>query len=267
MSGTWIEITDARGTRRVPLGSARTRLGGGDAEVELSHVGEDQLHVFGEPLRAEFVGRGAPPFCDGEPVRERTLRPGDAIEWAGSRMVVGREASLEELHEPSPAASSAPPQAASPAGFDARTWARARAGLVVDLGRADKKVVARWQTAVRERSFDADRAAEELLASAGPLDGALLRDRAGLLLRDFLMAPLLRGVRGAGRKARQQARGLLAMIVAQGLALVVFGVLVLAGLLLLRWKGHSVDAFLDTVVEAFGELPGPDGPADTAPGD
>jgi hypothetical protein len=82
----------------------------------------------------------------------------------------------------------------------------------------------------------------------GPDAERRLLERSGTLLRDFLMAPLLSGARGAARKAREKARGLVAYLVSQAVALLVFTLIVGAILLVLRSQGRSIDAFLDVVL-------------------
>ncbi len=281
MTERWIEITDANGTRREPLRAGLTRVGGGDAEVPLSGTGADELHLWDDPPRAVFVGAGAQPRCAGAPFAERGLAPGDRIEWAGALLEVGEdaakvgedaaevgetaaaEASLEEI-APAPAApvgsagtASAPLDMGGTGGTggvpttDAgeRTMARLRAGLLVDLGLSDPAVVKRWQRAVVDGSFDADLCAGAVAAAsrAAP-DDPRMRERAGRLLRDFVMAPTTRGARGASRRVRQAARGGVAFVLAQGIALFVYSVIVLVALLLLRVRDVSLDGFLDRIL-------------------
>jgi len=251
VTGRWIEITDASGTRREPLRAGLTRVGGGDAEVVLAGAGTDELHVWDDPPRAVFVGAGAQPRCAGAPFAERALAPGERIEWAGAVLVLGAgrvsEASLEEIVDPARAAAGA--GVAGTEGEGERTLARLRAGLLVDLGLTDAAVVKRWQRAVLDGSFDADLCAGAVAAaSRAGADDPRMRERAGRLLRDFVMAPTTRGARGAGRRVRQAARGGVAFVVAQGLALVVYSVIVLVALLLLRVRDVSLDGFLDRIL-------------------
>jgi hypothetical protein len=64
------------------------------------------------------------------------------------------------------------------------------------------------------------------------------------------MAPVQRGVRGAGRKMRTAARGGLAFLLAQAVAIVVYSLLVLAALLVTRsGSGRSIDAILDSILD------------------
>jgi len=256
MGSTWLIITQAGATRRARLAPGQTRVGGGDAEVTVHGVGSDQLHVWDQPLRVVFAGTGAPPFCGGKPVVERLLGPDEWIEWAGIRLDFEREAALEELHSPPAAAPRAAEEEGGQHPIDHRTWRRVQAGLLIDLGAADKKAMKRWQETVVAGSFEVDVASEEIIRSARELDTVLLRDRAGRLMRDFLMEPLTRGLRGAGRAARQRVKGVFAMILSQGLALLVYSLIVLLSMLFLRIKGTSYDGFFDAILGFFGASPG-----------
>lgn len=257
MTERWIEITDANGTRREPLRAGLTRVGAGDAEVVLSGAGADELHVWDDPPRAVFVGAGPQPRCAGAPFAERGLVAGDRIEWAGALLRIGEgpasEASLEEIVEPARAPAAPGPGADAPSagerGEGERTLARLRAGLLVDLGLTDPSVVKRWQRAVVDGSFDPDLCAGAVAAaSRAGADDSRMVERAGRLLRDFVMAPTTRGARGASRRVRQAARGGVAFVVAQGLALLVYSVIVLVALLLLRVRDVSLDGFLDRIL-------------------
>jgi hypothetical protein len=203
-----------------------------------------ELHVWNRPPRAIHLGRGESPTCAGQPFEERELRPGDRIQWAGHTLVYGGEAAgahqaeLEELTVP------APPRAAREP-----LSARVRAGLACELGIADAQAMKRWQQAVLAERFDADACARELLpAVPGAEAEQRLLERSGTLLRDFLMAPYLSGAAGARRKLREQGRSFVAFLVAQGLALLVFGLLVAASLLVARAGGTSIDALLDRIL-------------------
>ena len=75
-----------------------------------------------------------------------------------------------------------------------------------------------------------------------------MTERAGTLLRDFLMAPYLSGALGAGRKAKRGLKNVLAFLLAQLVALVVFCAIVAAILLVLRVRGESLDGWLDRLI-------------------
>ena len=270
----WIEITDATGTRRHQLGAAVTRIGAGDAEVTVAVAGRDQLHVTRDPLHVLFLGEGAPPFCGGAPFRERMCAPGEVVEWAGSRIRFTNDASLEEVATPAPAfvtpptletpapgasiGTAAPADAGSSTSHatDDPAWTRVRAGIYVDLGLADKKTVKRWQENVIAGSFSADDCARDIVASARPDDHGRVADRAGRLMRDFLMASTLKGVSGASRAVRSTTKKGIAFFIAQATALVVYSVIVLLCMLFLRIRGVSFDGFYDSILDLFRGLTG-----------
>lgn len=246
MSGGWLDIRGPAGSRREALLEGLTRIGGAGCEIVLAGAGDDQLHVWNRPPRAVFLGRGPKPVAGGQAFEERALRPGDAFEWAGHAFVYGGEAAsgdvatLEEL-----------PLASAPArdGPDSRLTLRLRAGLACDLGLVDGATAKRWREAVQAGNYDADACARELLARPLGTEGEQrLLERSGSLLRDFLMAPLLSGAAAARRKLRESSRGLVAFLLTQGLALVIFTLLILAALLVLRGQGKSIDGILDRLL-------------------
>lgn len=254
---SWLEITDANGSRRAPLSPGLTRIGGGQAEVSLPGVGGDQLHVQTDPLRVRFVGSGAPPFAGGAPFDERAFDLGEEIEWSGVHLrfdgVPPSSALLEEI---TPAETSSGSSGDSPlTEGERRVWQRMQAGLYADLRLANKKAAKAWQQKVLAGDYDADRCAEDLLESVGPGDELQLLERAGRLQRDFLMAPLASGVRGAGRSVRTATRSGIAFLLAQGLALLVYSLIVALALLFLRIRGASFDGFYDAILGVFGLAP------------
>lgn len=138
-----------------------------------------------------------------------------------------------------------------------RAWRRVKAGLLVEAGLADRRAAARWQEAVLAGRFDADRAAEELLAAPRvEATEAQLERRAGELARDLVMAPRMRGMSGAARKAREAGRRGIAWIVVQILVVLVFAGLFAASLLTARYVGHDLHAPLDRVLSLVGLAPG-----------
>jgi len=246
MSGSWLEISGPGGVRRAALQADTTRVGGGAAEVPLAGLGDEQLHFSVRPARVRFEGRGAPPRCAGVSFIERALRPGDRLEWAGYTLVYGGEAEegqlapLEEIAVPGEVVTSA---------SEDRLAQRVRAGIACELGLVERAAAQRWQTAVLEGRFEPDACARELLARAPTREGEeRMQARAGLLLRDFVMASHLSGAKGAGRKLRGGLRNLAAFLLAQLVALLVFTGIVVAILLVLRSKGESLDALLDRVI-------------------
>lgn len=242
MSGSWLDIEGPRGARREALADGLTRIGGVGCDIRLDPAGEGELQVWNRPPRMLYLGRGARPTSGGKAFDELALRPGERVQWAGHVLVYGGEvapsdeAALEELPLAAPVVDPS----------SARFSARVRAGLALDLGLVDAPVAKRWRENVLGERFDADACARELLPGAlAPEVEQRLLERSGTLLRDFLMAALLDGSAGARRRAREKARGLAAFLITQGLALVVFTLLVLAALLLVRAKGTSLDALLD----------------------
>lgn len=249
MSPGWLEIGGgAGGTRRVALREGLTRLGGTGADVPVEDVGSDELHVWDDPPRAIFVGDGERPSCNGAAFDEVPLHGGDEIRWRSVRIRFDAgEAGRARLEALDPA----PVDVASGALSERErvAWRRLRAGLVIDQGLADRATVRRWQNAVRDGSFDAGACAREIEAHiTGVPDEERLVLRAGQMLRDFVMVSVQRGVQGTGRRARQAARSGAAFLIAQGTALAVFALIVLAAALLLRLRGTSIDGILDRLL-------------------
>lgn len=250
MSGAWLELHSEGGVRREALRAGLTRVGGGKAEVPLAGVGVDQITLWDQPPRARFEGRGRAPLLNGVALTEATLSAGDRIDWAGVTLVFGTsaperpEATLEELAPPTvPVTLAATPDVAG------RLAARLRSGLACELGLADRAALKRWQEAVLAGRFEPDACARELLVAPLPAEAEQrLVDRSGTLLRDFVMAAYLTGTKGAGRKLRGGLRNLVAFLLAQAFALLVFSAIVAAILLVLRVKGESLDGWLDRVI-------------------
>ncbi len=131
-------------------------------------------------------------------------------------------------------------------------WAWLHAGLAVELGLADAAAARAVQASVRERAFRPAEA-HALLAKAGlpPADDPRIQQRAGRLMVDLVMAPTVRGMRGAARKGRGCVRQVGAFAVVQGLGFVLFAVVILGLLIVLRAGGHGIDAFLDGLLERW----------------
>jgi hypothetical protein len=131
-----------------------------------------------------------------------------------------------------------------------RVWMRLVAGLWVDTGLADARVVRAGQKAVLAKGFDADAFAQDVLAAAPERIDARLVERAGQLGRDLLMMPLQRGMNGAMRKARQSGRRGLAFLLSQLLAISVYTLLLMAIVFLSRVRYEfSIDSWVDGVLE------------------
>jgi hypothetical protein len=253
---SWLEIEVGGVTSRADLRSGLTRLGGEGCDVVIPGAPEGELHIWSDPAKLIHISGGISPLVGGKPVVEADLSSGETILWQGVRIVFrGARPVVEEIViEPSaPAPTPAPtrPLAAIAAiDPDERAWTRVRAGLSIDLGLVRGKVVSRWQEAVLRNEFDADVCAREVLdEGALPLDDPRLVERSGRLLRDFLMASLQRGVQGAGRKIRSQARSGTAYLMANAIAITVYSAIVLAVMLLMRLKWNtSFDAFFDFIL-------------------
>jgi len=130
-----------------------------------------------------------------------------------------------------------------------RAARRLLAGVLLDQGLADKQVAKRWRQSVLDGSWSTDACADEVLASAGDAaTDARVTDRAGRLLRDFLMAPMQRGLRGAARRGRERTRSLFAYVLVQAFVFAIFSLIVTAILVLLRNQGHSLDGWADWVL-------------------
>lgn len=248
MTSPRIEVCQGSVKRQFPL---REGLRAGEGlEVPIEGAAGDELHFQASPPSVTLVGSRTTPLLNGRVFTQARLGEGDAIQWCGAVLVLsGASALLEEL----PPVEEPPPQELDADDYDAleRVGARVTAGLLVELGLASGAVARRWQDAVRGGDFDPDACADELLdSSAAEFDDPRLLERSARLQRDLVMAPLQRGARGATRKARVAARGGLAMFLAQGLALGVFTLLLLAVLLLLRVKhDYSVDRLLDSLLD------------------
>ncbi len=261
MAGSWIDIIDSGGTRRQVLLEGLTRLGGGaapqDVDVSLPVERGEQLHIWNRPPRAVFLGSGSPPQKGGAPFEEIALRPGDVIQWCGITLgygvdaPAGHQASLEELPSDSPEPS---PTAAPVLNVPGKTpeqervWRRLLAGMMVELDMTDKAVIKRWQERVIDGEFKVEECAEELYsAGRGRMDDLRLLERSGRLLRDFLMAPLARGARGAGRKARMATKRGLAFVVAQFVVVAIYTLILLLIMAFLHQRGTSFDALFERV--------------------
>ncbi len=253
MGETWVDITvDGRKSRH-SLASGRTRLGGGGCEVEIAGAQGDELHFWSDPPKVVLVGTATTPLLNGRTFEEAPLEDGDAIQWGSAVLVYGRTASSPVLEELPPEPQTAPgsPQAPGfprPGGDLAR---RLQAGLLVDLGLADRQVARRWQEAVQRREFDADACARELLAASDiAADDPRLVERAARLQRDLLMAPIQRGLRGAARSTRTATRSGAAYLVANLIAISIYTLVLLAIMLLVRVQyDFSFDQTLDQMID------------------
>lgn len=268
----WIEWQDREGRRRETLRPGLTVLGGDGADVRIDGADDDLLHLWDDPPKVVALG-GDPPEVAGMRATEASLRPGDVLHWKGLRILYGedREAPPKDpvlVEIPLDRAAegrgdeggAGAPARSSPAGAartpeEERAWTALRAGLLVELGLADPGATRRWQTAVTRGEFDAELAAAELgRASLSPDARQRLADRSARLFRDLVMAPVQRGLSGTSRRVRTATKGGVAFVVAQGVTLVVYTLLIGVAALLarVRWD-WSFDGFFDRVRDA---LPG-----------
>jgi len=245
---TWLETTGPDGGRRLDLSGRAVRVGAGDADLRVAVPAEEWLEIGGDPVRLLVRGDGPPPLVNGRAVIELALAHGDRIEWAGEVLYFRSEHPGERLQ---PLVAQAAGGAQGDARIDAQVAARLQAGLLCELELVDRATARRWQDAVIAGAFDPDAAARELLGVAQAAAGdPRLRERSARLLRDLLMAPLQRGVRGTARRARQAARSLAAVLVTQLLVLVTLLGLAIVALLVIRLRwGFSVDGWLDRVLD------------------
>jgi hypothetical protein len=242
-AGAWLEIVRAGRRSLHELGREPLAVGAPGADVVLAGS-TGTLRITGSPARVVHDGRGTPPSLGGRALGDAALRAGDRLEWGDATLEfvsgdVTRPAGLlEEI-----------PLAETSAASSPRATRLVAAGVAVELGLADPAVVRRWQEAVRGGEYDADRAADELLASGRALEPSVLDDRCRRLLRDFLMTQALRGVRGTARRARGAARTGVAIIVSQTVAILVYTFLLVLCAVLVRYKWNvGFDGWIDAVL-------------------
>lgn len=278
MSSAWLILArpdDSAPGARYDLKAGLTMLGGVRGDIPVPDSASDCVHLWSEPPKLIFVGAGEPPQVNGQPAMEMSLHSGDRIAWHGFAATFGYEdgqARLEELpaERPAPVAAVREPArvnpiaVAAPAGRAAAgdygsvpsaggpvLWRWLKAGLLAEMALGDRALIKRWQDAVTRDEFDVEAATRELLASAPGLadDDPKLTERAKRLTRDLLMSSV---TRSPMRQVRKAARNGVAFLLVQTMILVLFTLLVLAGMLLVHTRfGHSIDAFLDAVVDFF----------------
>lgn len=288
VSEQWLEWRTASGRERRPLRAGLTLIGGSDADIPLPEAGADQLHVWDHPPKVVLLGEGEPPEVNGVAAEETALQPGDVIRWHGRTFLFGassapepgqsdreREAGEEDSASPAspppplrlsrqaelteiPAEPSRqrPSKGAAPDGLtkaERTAWRWLKAGMFVELGLADPPVARTWQKSVARGEWDPEAAARDILGRVHfPESDPRLLQRSGRLMRDLLMAPVQRGARGAGRRARGAARSGAAFLIAQVAAIVVYSALLFAFLTLARLQwGWSLDGAVDAVLDLF----------------
>ena len=244
VSNHWIEIEGPEGTRKVELERALTRVGGAGADVELGGVSRGELQLWNDPPKAIWMGGEGGPRIGGASLEERQLAHGDRLVWSDWTIrfhEAAPEAVLEEVAVPK----KAPRPRKAP-----QAWNRIKAGILVEQNLADKRVVKLWSDAVVRGEFEADAAAREVLASSAiDDDDPRLLERSARLLRDFLMTPVQRGARGAGRKVRGAAKNTAAAAVAQFIIVGIILAMTFVGMVLARLKwGTSFDGWIDAIL-------------------
>ncbi len=126
------------------------------------------------------------------------------------------------------------------------------AGVMLEQGLADKRAAKRWRGSVMDGKWDPSACAQEILVSSGASrDDPRLRERSARLLRDFLMAPMQSGLRGAARKGRAKVRSGFAFVLVQIFILALFLLMACSAAVLLRMKGKSLDGWADWVLDLF----------------
>lgn len=257
MTRPHLEIRRGDHVRRVELPAGLLRLGGAGTDVVLEDAPGGELHLWDDPPKLVLASGGAPLRVDGEETSEALLTDGARVRW-GEYLIAFHAPPAPVIEEIEPAASpgsAVPPAPAAPPAERAaqeagRAWELVRAGLLVDLGLTDRAALKRWREAVLRGEFDPAACARDLAGPSPPGgDDPRLVERARRLLRDFLMADLARGVRGASRRARAATKSGVAMLVAQATALLVYTAVIFTILVLVRKKwGLSVDGWLDAVL-------------------
>lgn len=285
----WLVIRDGDGETRVELKSGLTRVGGPGSDCVLASWTRGELHIWDEPPKAVYAGGGAGPTLNGQLFDEVPLSAGDRIHWGNVELSFDQEpgqastlleelpledAPLEEIPldqvsgpfrdvqratargaqarasipASAPVARTAAPE--SGAGTSDVMLRRLWAGMLVELGLTGPRETKRWQEAVLRGEFEPDAAARDFLRDPKALPGdRRLLERSERLMRDLVMAPMMKGIQGAGRRARGAAKGGTAFILAQFIAILVYTVIVLVIMLLLRVKyGASYDGFFDSLL-------------------
>lgn len=268
MTTPWLSIRSSGEERRVPLDRSVLRIGGPGADVVVPGVGTGQLHVWTRPPKAIRVGGGPELFVAGRRVEEALLDHGVVAVWGGLELTVGGLASVLEELPPEPAAVSSAALSSGPStgpstggravgglGPNAqRAHDRLEAGLLVELGLADKEATKRWQASVLRGEWDPDACARDVLdRRVVDAEDPRLLERAGRLQRDLVMASFQRGLRKAGRSFRGAARKGSAMLLANVLAFLCFSLIIVAIAFLLRVRWDvSFDGYIDRVLDLFG---------------
>jgi hypothetical protein len=262
MNEATLTIQTSGNARTVALRPGLTRIGAEGARGV--HVGipgaEGELHLWDDPHKVVRVSGVAPITVGGQTVEEFALDHGASFEWCGAHFELDLAGDvLEELSAPAPAPVAPPAPAPSQTGSgpglgpaETQAFERVAAGILVDVGLADKAVAKRWQAAVIAQEWDADAAARAILtASPGAMADPKFLARAARLERDLLMASFQRGVKGASRKVRGAAKNSTAFFVANVVALSVYSAIIFALLIIARVSYEwDLNGIIDGMVDA-----------------
>ena len=238
--GAWVlEVEEGGSVRREALSPGLTRVGGPGCEVTIARAGADQLHGWDDPPKLVFVGKGERPRVDGQAVDEIALGGGERVEWLGARL---RLAAATENARPGGGAASS--------SADDPAWMQVKAGMLFELGLADRTLAKRWQQAIARGQFDADACARELIQSSRAAPGdRRVQERSTRLLRELLMGPGQRPARPSAREERTQSRSLSGLILMQVIVILSQVFLFSVVLVVMRWRwGWSFDSLIDKLL-------------------
>lgn len=251
MGDAWLEFDDGADRWRVPLAGVLTRIGGASPDVKMKGLPAGELHVWSDPPKVVLASGDALLKVNGGSSDGGLLTDGDRVEWGGVRFRFIAEESgplLEEIQVQAPAHV----QAAVQVDDGGPAWSRVRAGMMVELGLADKAAVKQWQGAVLRGDFAPDACARDL-SSGSEISGddSRLVERSGRLLKDFLMSSAMSGSGGVRRRARVAGKKGAAIFISQILFLLVNLLIVGVGALVVsaRWPEFSFDAIFDSILK------------------
>lgn len=251
MVDLWLELRDGQETRNIPMAGSLTKIGGASPDVSMQGLPLGELHVWSDPPKLVMVAGHAALAVNGVDCREALLADGDRIEWGEVSFHFRREVSAQVLQEiavaaPAPALAPAAPGPES----GGASWTRVRAGMMVELGLAEKGAVRNWQESVMRGEFAPDACARDLsVGSDVNGEDPRLMERSGRLLRDFLMASTMSGSGGARRKMRQAGKKGAAILLSQFFVIIVYTLIILVVMALLhaKWPETFFDPLFDSL--------------------
>ena len=250
MADLWLELRDGQESRRVPLAGALTRIGGPSPDVSVLGLPAGELHIWSDPPKVVVVAGQALVSVNGAACKEALLADGDRVDWGDVRFFFRRDVGapvLQEIPVDVPPAREAVLVQSSSGGA---SWARVRAGMMVELKLADKDAVRTWQESVIRGEFSPDACARDLSRGVDvDSEDPRLMERSGRLLRDFLMASTMSGAGGAKRKARQAGKKGAAFLLSQVFVLIVYTLMILVVMALLHAKWP--DTYFDPLFDRF----------------